>query len=294
MHDVTLLLVGLTLFSQGWQSQSSHHADQREERVNYELASAWPAEEWNWSNDRSKALASLLLAAMPSSRGYDFSVRSRPQRFVAPKMKPTPMVPYKPAGFGNQFTQWISVYNRMAYERIITMFGVLDDNAANQYLALLLHLQNEDPKKKVTLYINLLGGSASAGLALRDAMSTMTYDIETVNVGYCGDIGAFLVASGTKGKRYAMPSSKFRLAGPRMYPPVDEDGNPQQVPMQASDLQIEVEQVLEDKKSILEGFSKFTGRSLSQLEEDFRRDFYLSASQAIEYGLVDQIIEPRE
>jgi ATP-dependent Clp protease protease subunit len=182
----------------------------------------------------------------------------------------------------------------MAYERIITMFGYLDTDAANQYMALLLHLKNEDAKKKVTLYLNLVGGDIAAGLALRDTMSTMPFEIETVNVGVCGDIGAYLAASGTKGKRCAMPSSKFRLAGPRMYPPTDREGKPVRVPMQASDLQIEVEQVLRDKKLLLEGFSKFTGQSVDKLNEDFRRDFYLTAKEAVEYGLVDQIIEEKE
>jgi len=297
MHDVTIKLACLTLYLDGWHAQSNSLDDsQAHGKVNDRFIRWRPTTELQLSSDKSQSLVSLLLAATPSFRGSVVAAPSREvfRRSLGAHMKPAPMVPWRPPGYDSQYTQWVSVYNRMSYERIITMFGVLDDNAANQYIALLLYLQNEDAKKKVTLYVNIPAGSIEAGLALYDTMSTMTYDIETVNLGFCGDLGAFIVAGGTKGMRGALPSSKFRMAGPRMYPPVDKDGNPQRVAMQAEDVRIEVMQVLRDKHLLLQAFSKFTGKSVSELENSFRRDFYLTAPQAVEYGLVDRIIEPRK
>jgi ATP-dependent Clp protease protease subunit len=296
MHDVILPLACLSLFAHGRRTQTSHPEAWLEQRkVNDALATWLRSTEEKQLGERSGALASLLLAAPPSSRGSVALGRSGGVRRAAEAemAKETPRVPYKQPGSNNQYTTWISVYDRMAYERIITMFGYLDNDAANQYIAFLLYLKQEDAKKKVTLYFNLLGGDLAAGLALRDAMSTMPFEIETVNVGVCSDIGAYLASSGTKGKRLAMPSSKFRLAGPRMYPPTDREGKPVQVPMQASDIKVEVEQVLRDKQLILEGFSKYTGQSIEKLEEDFKRDFYLTAEEAVEYGLVDEIIKTK-
>jgi len=193
-----------------------------------------------------------------------------------------PRVPYKAPG--TDYTQWVTPTDRMVYDRIITLSGALDNQAVTEYISLLLYLKYDSPDKKVTLYVNLLGGDLSAGLALQDCMSAMPFEIETCNVGYCGDVGAFIVASGTPGLRYAMPSSQFKLSTPRFQT---------QGQMQASDVKVEAEQILRQKRTFLEGFSKFTGQPISKLEQDFSRDFYLDAQQAVEYGLIDRILNAK-
>jgi len=121
----------------------------------------------------------------------------------------------------------------------------------------------------------------------------MPYDIQTVNMGISAQVSAFLVAGGTKGKRYALPNSRFAMQNPSIMPPLDEEGRPMQRPMQATEMQLEVEETLRDKKRMLEGFSRFTGRPVDQLQRDFSRDFYLSADDSIKYGLVDQLLLPK-
>merc|ERR1711924_528579 len=121
----------------------------------------------------------------------------------------------------------------------------------------------------------------------------MPYDIVTMNLGVCAQVSAFLVAGGTPGKRFALPNASFVMQNPVLYPDFDEKGNPVQSPMVASDIKVEVEQVLREKRVMLEGFSGFTGRSMLELEKDFSRDFYLTADESKEYGLVDNILVPK-
>ena len=124
-------------------------------------------------------------------------------------------------------------------------------------------------------------------------MRTMPYPIQTVNLGMSAQMGAFLVAGGTKGMRYALPNSRFAMVNPSLDPPYDNEGKPIFRRMQATEMQLEAEEVLRDKKRMLEGFSEFTGRSVDVLRSDFKRDFYLSANEALEYGLVDKILMPK-
>ena len=121
----------------------------------------------------------------------------------------------------------------------------------------------------------------------------MPYEIQTVNIGICAQISAFLVAGGTPGKRFALPNARFSLQSPGSYPSVDQEGKPRQRIMQATEMQLEVEEVLRDNKRMLEGFSRFTGRPLELLRDEFKRDFYLDATEAKQYGLIDQILLPK-
>jgi len=202
-----------------------------------------------------------------------------------------PKVPIKLPGM--EITQWISVYDRLYRERIMFLQNPISDDVANQMIAVLLYLESEDANSPVSLYVNSGGGLAKSGLAIYDTMRIMPYEIQTVNIGMCAQISAFLVAGGTPGKRYAMPNSRFVLQEPYLYPQYDNEGNPSTRTFQATEMKLEVEEVLRDRKRMLEGFSGFTGRTLDVLQNDFERNFYLDANEAKQYGLIDNIIQPK-
>jgi len=207
------------------------------------------------------------------------------------RMKATPRVPYKAPGMDSP--QWIDVYNRMYRERIMFLGQDITDDFANTMIAVLLYLESEDATSPVAMYFNVAGGMTKAGLAMHDTMRIMPYDIQTVNMGMSAQVAAFLVAGGTKGKRFALPNARFLMQNPRIDPPVDDEGNPIRIPMQATEMQLEVQECLRDKKRVLEGFSRFTGRSVELLQQDFKRDFWLTAREATQYGLVDQLLLPK-
>ena len=168
---------------------------------------------------------------------------------------------------------WIDVYNRMYRERIMFLNQEIDDNFANTIIAVLLYLESENANDNVAMYYNVPGGVTKSGLAIYDTMRIMPYSIQTVNIGMCAQIGAFLVGGGTPGKRFALPNSRFMMQNPRIDPRYDENGRPMFRPMQATEMKLEVEEVIRDKKLLLEGFSRFTGRSIDLLRADFGRDF---------------------
>jgi len=187
-------------------------------------------------------------------------------------------------------TQWVDIFNRMYRERIMFLSQNIDDDFANMIIAVLLYLETEDPKAPVSMYFNVAGGDMKPGLALHDTMSNMPYDIQTVNMGMAAQVSGFLVAGGTKGKRFALPNARFALQNPRIKQPVDEEGKPRTRIMQATEMRLEVAEVLRDKRRMLEGFSRFTGRSMELIEQDFKRDFFLNAEEAMQYGIIDQLL----
>merc|ERR1719469_1099962 len=199
-------------------------------------------------------------------------------------MKAVPRVPFKSRD--SEYTQWVDVYNRMYRERIIFLSQDIDDDFANVMISVLLYLESEDAKSPVSMYFNVAGGKTKPGLALHDTMTNMPYDIQTVNMGIAAETSAFLIAGGTPGKRFALQS-------PSMMPPLDNEGKPIQRVMQATEMQLEVAEVLRDKRRLLEGYSQFTGKPMQTLENDFKRDFYLSAQEAMDYGLVDKLTMPK-
>ena len=200
-------------------------------------------------------------------------------------------MPYKYPGMESPV--WVDVYNRMYRERIMFLSQVVDDNFANTIIAVLLYLESEDALSPVGMYCNIGYSKMKSSLALYDTMRTMPYPIQTVNMGMSAQMGAFLVAGGTKGKRYALPNSRFYMMNPRKSPVYDNEGNPRVMPMQATEMKVDVEEILRDRKVLLEGFQGFTGRDMELLKQDFKRDFYLSAPEALEYGLIDKIIGPK-
>ena len=171
------------------------------------------------------------------------------------------------------------IYSRLLKDRIIFIGTPIDDNVANLVIAQLLFLQMEDAKKDINIYINSPGGSVTAGLAIYDTMQFVTCDVNTYCMGLAASMGAVLLCAGTKGKRYALPNSDIMIhqvsGGARG---------------QASDIQIRAKEVLHNKQTMLEMLSINTGRSVEQLSKDSDRMTYLTAAEAVEYGLIDRVL----
>jgi ATP-dependent Clp protease protease subunit len=175
------------------------------------------------------------------------------------------------------------IYSRLLKDRIIFIGTAIDDHVANIVIAQLLFLQMEDSKKDISIYINSPGGSVTAGLAIYDTMQFVTCDVNTYCMGISASMGAVLLAAGTKGKRFALPNSDIMIH--------QVSGGAQG---QASDVERQVEFMFKLKKRLNRILSEHTGKSIEQVERDADRDYYMSAKEACEYGLVDQVVESRK
>ena len=175
------------------------------------------------------------------------------------------------------------IYSRLLKERIIFLSGPVTDALANTVIAQLLFLENEDPKKDITIYINTPGGSVSAGLAIYDTMQYVKPAVSTVCIGIAASMGAVLLTAGTKGKRFSLPNSEILLH--------QIMGGAQG---QASEIEITARQILKLKDRLNTILVKHTGQTFAKIEKDTDRDFYLSAGEAKEYGVIDAIIENRK
>ena len=174
------------------------------------------------------------------------------------------------------------IYSRLLEDRIIFLIGEIDDAVANTVVAQLIYLEAKDPQKDISLYINSPGGSVSAGLAIYDTMNYIKCDVSTICIGMAASMGAFLLSSGAKGKRFALPNSEIMIHQPL--------GGAQG---QASDIKIAAEHILRTKQKLNEILAKNSGRPLSEIERDTDRDNYLSATEAQEYGLIDKVFYKR-
>ena len=172
------------------------------------------------------------------------------------------------------------IYSRLLKERIIFLGGVINDAVANTIIAQLLFLAHEDEKKDIKLYINSPGGSVTAGLAIYDTMQFVKPDVSTICVGLAASMGAFLLAAGEKGKRFALPNSEMLLH--------QVMGGAEG---QAVEIEIAAKQILKTKDRINHILAKHTGQALGKIEKDTDRDFWLSAEDAKTYGVVDEIIK---
>lgn len=172
------------------------------------------------------------------------------------------------------------IYSRLLKERIIFLSGTIDDHLANVVVAQLLYLVSEDPKKDIHLYINSPGGSVSAGFAIYDTMNYIECDVSTICIGQAASMGAFLLAAGEQGKRYALPNSDIMIHQPL--------GGAQG---QAEDIRIQAEKILEVREKLNKIIANNTGQDLKKVEKDTDRDYYMSAEEAVEYGIIDQVIE---
>lgn len=172
------------------------------------------------------------------------------------------------------------IYSRLLKDRIVFLGTTIDDNVANLITAQLLFLEAEDPDKDIYVYINSPGGSTTAGMAIYDTIQYIRPDVTTICVGLAASMGAFLLAAGTKGKRYCLPNSEVMIHQPW--------GGTQG---QATDIQIHAERLLRVKKSLNQILSERTGQPLEVIERDVERDKFMTAMQAKEYGIVDGIME---
>lgn len=175
------------------------------------------------------------------------------------------------------------IYSRLLKERIVFLAGPITDTLANLVIAQMLFLANEDPKKGIQLYINTPGGSVTAGLAVYDTMQYIKCPVATICFGLAGSMGAILLAAGEKGKRFALPNTEVllhQIAGG--------------VSGQAIEIEITARQIIKVKNKLNKIIAKHTGQSLEKVEKDTDRDFYLSAQEAKEYGIIDEVIFKKE
>lgn len=175
------------------------------------------------------------------------------------------------------------IYSRLLKERIIFISGEINNVTADLVVAQLLFLESEDPNKDIQIYINSPGGSVSAGFAIFDTMNYIKPDVSTICIGMAVSMGAFLLAAGKKGKRFALPNSEIMIHQPL--------GGAQG---QASDIMIHAEKIIEIRQRINKILAEETGQPLEKIEHDTDRDYFLSADEAKEYGLIDNVIRERE
>ena len=190
----------------------------------------------------------------------------------------TPSVPYRLPG--SQMERWVDIYTRLGVERILFLGSEVNDAVANSLVAQMLYLDSEDSSKPIYLYINSPGGSVTAGLAIYDTMQYVKSDVVTICVGLAASMGAFLLGAGTKGKRLALPHSRIMIHQPL--------GDTAQ--RQASDIEIEAREILRIKEMLNHSMADMTGQSFEKIEKDTDRDYFLSAEDAKNYGLIDRVI----
>ena len=174
------------------------------------------------------------------------------------------------------------IYSLLLKERIIFVGTPIDDQVANVIVAQLLFLSREDPEKEIQMYINSPGGQIYAGLAIYDTMQMIPNKVSTVAVGVTASFGTVLLAAGSKGRRYALPHATIHIHQPL--------GGAQG---QATDIEIQAREILRLKSRLTEIMANHTGKTLQEIEHDTERDFYLDAKQAVEYGIIDQVLQPQ-
>jgi len=197
-----------------------------------------------------------------------------------------PRVPYKLPG--EQGYMFMDIWSRLQRERIMYIGQDLDDEFANQMIAVLLTLSNEDNAAGVQMYFNCPGGEVRAGFAVYDTMRNCGFDITTLNLGIAASISGWLCGAGTPGKRMALPNARFLLQNPKL----EDMGLSQQLYAQASDVKIEANEILRMREKVYRGLMQFTDRDYETIRKDLTRDLYLTAPEAVEYGLIDKVLLP--
>jgi ATP-dependent Clp protease protease subunit len=192
-----------------------------------------------------------------------------------------PKVPYRLPG--SQYEQWISIYSRLSVERILFLGQEVTDGLAKALVAQMLYLDSDDPTKPIYLYINSPGGSVTAGMAIYDTMQYIKSEVVTICVGLAASMGAFLLASGSPGKRLALPHARIMI-----HQPMGGTGR-----RQATDIDIEAKEILRIRQQLNEIMANRTGQTIERIEKDTDRDYFLSAEEAVTYGLIDKVVEGR-
>ena len=190
----------------------------------------------------------------------------------------TPSVPYRLPG--SQMERWVDIYTRLGVERILFLGSEVNDGIANSLVAQMLYLDSEDSSKPIYLYINSPGGSVTAGLAIYDTIQYVKSEVVTICVGLAASMGAFLLAAGTKGKRVALPHSRIMIHQPL-------GGTSRR---QASDIEIDAREILRMKDMLNHSLADMSGQTFEKIEKDTDRDYFLSAEEAMAYGLIDRVI----
>jgi ATP-dependent Clp protease protease subunit len=175
------------------------------------------------------------------------------------------------------------IYSRLLKDRIIMLHGEVNDHSASLVVSQLLFLEAEDPEKDIYLYINSPGGVVTAGMSIYDTMNYVRPDVVTICMGQAASMGALLLSSGTKGKRFALPHARIMIHQPL--------GGAQG---QATDIEIHAKEILRMKKELNEILAKNTGQSVKKVANDTERDNFMSAKEAVEYGLIDEVLEKKE
>ena len=171
------------------------------------------------------------------------------------------------------------IYSRLLKDRIIFLGGEINDDVANTVVAQMLFLEMEDPDADICLYINSPGGSVTAGMAIYDTMQYIKPQVRTVCIGMAASMGAFLLMAGQKGKRCALPNSEVMIHQPQG---------------QATDVQIQAEWLLKTKEKMIRMKAEMTGQDIERIRRDVERDHFMSAQEALEYGIIDEIFDPRK
>ena len=192
------------------------------------------------------------------------------------------LVPYVVEKTGNGERTY-DIFSRLLKDLIVFIDGEINDAMADLVVAQILFLESENPEKDISIYINSPGGAVTAGLAIYDTMKYVKCDIQTICMGQAASMAAILLAGGTKGKRYALPSSRVMIHQPR--------GG---VEGQESDISILAKEIIRLKKLSIEYLAKDTGKSTDKIAEDIERDFFMSAQEAAEYGVIDQVMPSRK
>jgi len=174
------------------------------------------------------------------------------------------------------------IYSRLLRERVVFLVGPVNDQSANLVVAQLLFLESENPDKDISFYINSPGGSVSAGMSIFDTMHFIKPDVSTLCMGMAASMGAFLLAAGAKGKRFALPNSRIMIHQP--------SGGAQG---QATDIEIQAREILRLRESLNQILSERTGQSIEKIRADSERDYFMSSDDAKEYGLIDQVLAKR-
>ncbi|MBV1776107.1 ATP-dependent Clp endopeptidase proteolytic subunit ClpP [Burkholderiaceae bacterium DAT-1] len=207
----------------------------------------------------------------------------QPSDWIRPQPQNSGLVPMvvEQSGRGERA---YDIFSRLLKERVVFLVGPVDDVSANLVVAQLLFLESENPDKDISLYINSPGGSVTAGMAIYDTMQFIKPDVSTLCVGMAASMGAFLLAGGAKGKRFALPHSRIMIHQPLL-------GG---LSGQASDIEIHARELMKTKHLLNELLASHTGQAIETIERDTDRDNYMAAAEAKEYGLIDQVLTTRQ
>ena len=226
--------------------------------------------------------AAYLQKPQALRRGLSPTRRTAERRPMTMMPQGVPQVPYQPPG--SDSTMFVDIYQRLYRDRIMLVGNFLDEEQANSLIAVLLYLRFEDPKKPISIYFNVPGALMKPCLAVYDTLQTLDCPVTTVNLGLATGMGAFLCGAGTKGMRYALPNARFLMQRTGLDDPYQG---------QASDIGLTVTENLRDNDRMEKALVKMTGNSIDVIQQDMKRDFYLSAHEAVQYGLIDKVLIPQ-